>query len=195
MDAIDKDWIRARLTGRHGEQRDLAAAMQISADKLAKILSGTRRITAGEAARAFAFFNREPGFGEAPAFYAPAQVQPVKNRATFLAVARLIAPLVSNPEMWVLNRAVPAAGLLPGDVLVVELGNTATTNDLVLVSLAAPDSNGRQTDVRRYLPPHLVSADVTDPRPVLPCDSDQSIAVIATVRGCLRSQALVPERA
>jgi phage repressor protein C with HTH and peptisase S24 domain len=59
MDHVDADWIKARLTGRHGEQAELAEVIGITPDKLTKILSGTRRVQASEVPRVIAFFQRQ----------------------------------------------------------------------------------------------------------------------------------------
>jgi len=63
MEKVDANWIRARLTGEHGEQQRLAEAMGINGDKLSKILKGKRRVQASEVPGAIAFFQnpkREP---------------------------------------------------------------------------------------------------------------------------------------
>jgi phage repressor protein C with HTH and peptisase S24 domain len=59
MDHVDADWIKARLTGRHGEQAELAEFIGITPDKLAKILAGRRRVQASEVPRVVAFFERQ----------------------------------------------------------------------------------------------------------------------------------------
>ena len=65
MDVIDGKWIKAHLTGRHGEQAELAAHVRISQDKLAKILSGQRRVQATEIPLILSFFaGTQDGEGE-----------------------------------------------------------------------------------------------------------------------------------
>jgi phage repressor protein C with HTH and peptisase S24 domain len=59
MDHVDADWIKARLTGRHGEQAELAEFIGITPDKLTKILAGRRRVQASEVPRVVAFFERQ----------------------------------------------------------------------------------------------------------------------------------------
>lgn len=48
MEVIDGQWISARLTGRHCEKAKLAAAIGLSPHKLAKVLSGDRKVQAEE---------------------------------------------------------------------------------------------------------------------------------------------------
>lgn len=69
MEQIDAAWIKSRLTGRRGELADLAHAVGITPDKLAKILSGARRIQAIEAPRFAAFF--EEGTGDSALLMVP----------------------------------------------------------------------------------------------------------------------------
>jgi phage repressor protein C with HTH and peptisase S24 domain len=59
MDDVNAEWIRAHLTGRHGEQAELAEFVGITPDKLTKILAGTRRVQASEVPRVIAFFQRQ----------------------------------------------------------------------------------------------------------------------------------------
>lgn len=57
MDVVDAEWIKAKLSGRHGEQARLAERMGIDQDKLSKILKGVRRVQAAEVPRVVAFFE------------------------------------------------------------------------------------------------------------------------------------------
>lgn len=58
--AIGGEWIRARLTGKHGEKVKLAVAIGIDTQKLSKVLAGERRLTVVEAERAKAYFGDAP---------------------------------------------------------------------------------------------------------------------------------------
>ncbi|MEL7282133.1 MAG: helix-turn-helix transcriptional regulator [Pseudomonadota bacterium] len=57
MDVIDRQWLLARLTGRRGEQTELAQAMGIDTDKMSKVIAGKRRIQPEEIPRVMAFFG------------------------------------------------------------------------------------------------------------------------------------------
>ncbi len=57
MNSIDSDWIRSRLSGRRGEQAELAIAMGIDNDKMSKILAGKRNVKASEIPAILAFFG------------------------------------------------------------------------------------------------------------------------------------------
>ncbi|MEL6467078.1 MAG: helix-turn-helix transcriptional regulator [Pseudomonadota bacterium] len=57
MDIIDADWLNQRLTGRRGEQAELAQAMGINDDKMSKILKGKRRVQPEEIPKVLAFFG------------------------------------------------------------------------------------------------------------------------------------------
>lgn len=54
---IDGKWIKARLTGRRGEITELANALGISSDKLAKSISGKRNVQPEEVPKLTAFFK------------------------------------------------------------------------------------------------------------------------------------------
>lgn len=62
MDIIDANWIKSRLSGRHGEQAQLARAMGIDNDKLSKTLRGLRRVQPEEIPAVLAFFGERPEF-------------------------------------------------------------------------------------------------------------------------------------
>lgn len=78
MDDVNAEWIKAHLTGRHGEQAELAEFVGITPDKLTKILAGTRRVQASEVPRVVAFFRRQGPIDVAPGEPVPALV-PVYN--------------------------------------------------------------------------------------------------------------------
>lgn len=66
METIDGEWIRARLTGRHGEKAELADFMRVKRDIISKILGGKRRVQPEEIPRVLAFFNELPGVRRVP---------------------------------------------------------------------------------------------------------------------------------
>lgn len=80
MDVIDGDWIRARLSGRHGEKADLARFMGVKQDIVAKILAGNRRVQPHEAPKVVEFFQSERGED------GPADVGPVTETQRLLPV-------------------------------------------------------------------------------------------------------------
>lgn len=57
MDVIDGKWIKTRLSGKRGEQARLAEHIGVSADQMAKILSGVRRVQPEEIPRVVSFFD------------------------------------------------------------------------------------------------------------------------------------------
>lgn len=70
MDVIDSNWIKARMTGKRGEQARLAEAMGIDNDKMSKVLRGDRRVQPEEIPAVLKFFGDQemqttiPGFSE-----------------------------------------------------------------------------------------------------------------------------------
>jgi transcriptional regulator with XRE-family HTH domain len=59
MDIIDGEWIRARMTGKRGEQARLAEHLGISTDKLSKTMRGQRDVQPEEIPGLLSFFNVE----------------------------------------------------------------------------------------------------------------------------------------
>ncbi|MFN4201861.1 MAG: helix-turn-helix transcriptional regulator [Tabrizicola sp.] len=78
MEDVNAEWIKARLTGRRGEQAELADFVGITPDKLTKILAGARRVQASEVPRVVAFFQRRPAIEKEDGDPAPTLV-PVYN--------------------------------------------------------------------------------------------------------------------
>jgi len=190
MDVIDANWIRARLTGRHGELKALADAVGLEPDKITKILKGARAVKAQEAPRIAAFFHPEmPGFSDGePAFLH--QAQPINASAQVQAVAATLCPRLRKPEAYRVKQAAPAAGLLAGDILVVELGMTARPGDLVITTIADTVHDSHATMIRRYWPPLIVPISAEDPFPAMQSEGDQAAAIVASVKAVARGGVL-----
>lgn len=94
MDVIDGEWIRARLSDERGERARLARHLGMDGAKLAKILSGERRVQAVEIPAILSFF------GEGPAQLVPADAQPDDSSA--------LVPIYDV-------RASAGLGLIPAD--------------------------------------------------------------------------------
>ncbi len=186
MEVIDADWIKRHLTHRHGELKALADAVGLKPDKITKILNGTRQVKSYEAPRIAAFFQQDlPGFAERAPDYRP-QVVPVNVSGRILALAAALCPELPKPDVYRVKHSAPAAGMLTGDLLIVQLGMTARPGDLVITTVADTGSDTQTTLVRRYWPPLLVPIATDDPFPALPADGDQAVAILATVKGAAR---------
>jgi transcriptional regulator with XRE-family HTH domain len=190
MDVIDADWIRARLTGRHGELKALADASGLTPDKITKILKGERRVTAQEIPRIVAFFA-EPGqsFAENAADFRQ-HVAPVGSTAGIKMLASALCPELSQPEVYRVRNAAPCAGLLAGDLLIVELGMTAQPGDLVIATIADTSQDVQKTLIRRFWPPLLVPVALDDDLPAVAADADQSIGVVASIKAVARGRSV-----
>ena len=186
MDVIDADWINRHRTHRHGELKALADAVGLEPDKITKILNGTRKVQAHEAPRIAAFFQRDrPGFAEPDAPFR-AQVTPINASARMQTLGAALCPDLTRPEFYRVSQPAPAAGLLVGDLLIVQLGMSALPGGLVITTIADTRSDLQVSVVRRYWPPLLVPICVDDPAPALPSEGDQSIAYLATVKAMAR---------
>lgn len=190
MDLIDADWIKRHLTNRHGELKALADAVGLSPDKITKILKGERQIKAHEALRIAAFFRQdETGLAEGDTAYQH-QASPVNTSSLVQNVAAALCPSLRQPEAYRVRMAAPGAGLMTGDLLVVELGMTASPGDLVIATIADAARDIQTTLIRRYWPPLIVPVASEDPYPALQALADQTAAIVASVKAVARGGVL-----
>ena len=94
-----------------------------------------------------------------------------------------------NLDAWELNsRALENAGYKQGDVLLVGLGETPLTGDVVCAQIYDWNTGKAQTVFRLYQPPALVAA-TTDASLLKPyLVSDNAVAIKGVVLHCLRSR-------
>lgn len=59
MDMIDGKWIKARMSGKRGEQAELARALDITATQVSLMLKGKRQVQPQEVPKLLDFFNEE----------------------------------------------------------------------------------------------------------------------------------------
>lgn len=191
MELIDADWIRVRLTGRHGELKELADAAQVTPDKITKILKGERQIKAIEAQRIATYFRRgEAGFAEPPSEFRH-QVSAVNPTGRVMAISAALCPDLRHPEAYRVRQPVPGAGLLVNDLLIVELGMTAAAGDLVVVTISDTDHDTHATLIRKFWPPLVVPVSAEDPYPALSAETaGQELAIVASVKALARGGAL-----
>lgn len=187
MELIDANWIKAHLTGRHGELKELADTSGLSPDKITKILNGQRQIKATEAPRIAAFFQRGThGFSEETPLFQPAQAIPINATARIHTIAAALCPGLRKPEAYRMTRSEPSAGLLANDLLIVELGMTAAPGDLVIATLADTVRDVQATLVRRFWPPLIVPLSPDDPFPAMDAEGDQTVGILASVKAVAR---------
>ena len=122
-----------------------------------------------------------PGMGEAEAAHYKIQGE------TDNALVSALAPGLKNADAWIIrSRALDLAGLLPGDVAIVDLNAAPEADDTVCAQIYDWRAAEAVTVFRLYDPPYLVAAS-TDPqfrRPQLVDDDRVSIkgAVVASFR-------------
>jgi hypothetical protein len=61
MDVIDGEWIKKRLSNKHGEKSRLARHMQVKPEVVTRILNGERQVQATEIPRVVSFFAESAG--------------------------------------------------------------------------------------------------------------------------------------
>lgn len=191
MQVIDGTWLRSRLSGDHGEQKRLAAAVGITADKITKILKGERTIRAHEIPRFVAYFSTQiegKGFAESSAIFEPSVAAPIIAPPDILALLMAIAPATRYPSTYKMARNEPGAALLAGDLLLVELGANAAPGDLVLVTKNNTDTDTQATVLRRYIPPFLLALDIAGTRMPESSESSLESAIVAVIKASARAQ-------
>jgi hypothetical protein len=185
MDVIDAEWIRRHRTGRHGELKALADAVGVEPDKITKILNGTRQVKSHEAPRIAAFFLQGEGFAERPESYA-SHASPVNVTGRLRMMIAALCPDVANPEVYRVRVSALAAGILAGDLLVVQLGADAQPGDLVVTTIADVVNDTQTTLIRQFWPPLIVPMSQDDPFPALSASESQSAAIVACVKAVAR---------
>lgn len=178
MDVIDNEWIRKRLANRHGEQAKLARAMGIGSDKVTKIMNGLRRVQPHEIPLVLQFFA-EPDAARHPTGFSESQVEPLRSDT-----AADTPPAADRREKYTLKAHLFGFCLLAGDTLLVDLAATPATGDLVIVTLADPESDSAITELRRYTPPLLLGG--TPTIAPLHLSEDQSQGILGVVSSVYR---------
>ena len=195
MDVIDGKWIEARLSATHGARKALADAIGLTPDKITKIMKGERAVKAHEIPLVMRYFDGpdQPiaGFGEPHAQFLGAPIAiltPTSDQV--MKIAALAAPFIKSPITFIMQRNELSAGLLVGDLLIAELGSTAATGDLVLVTLNDPEIDVQTTVLRRFVPPLLVALTISEMPISLSTTPSLASAVLATVKAVVRAPML-----
>lgn len=179
-------------------QSELAARAGLDPSTLSRFLSGTREghalrprslnkietvsgigFDSGDATEA----APQQGFGESEA--TPLLVE---AQSTMALVIQSLSRQQPNIDPWILrSRALEGAGYRPGDVLMVALGETPLSGDVVCAQVYDWSSGGAETVFRIFEPPYLVAAS-SDPKYLRPHVVDDAKVhikgvVIHAVRG------------
>jgi len=162
MEIIDGAWITARLARHHGAKGEMADAIGMARDKLAKVLQGKRKLTPAEISRVVRYFDAvrpaiaapaPPGFSDEAEPFRPAPA-PDSPRGP---VHSLFGHMAANPE--VTHRAkvmLPELSICPGDQIICDLSRAPQPGEVVMVDIADPVTNETSHHlIRRYLPPFL----------------------------------------
>ncbi len=113
--------------------------------------------------------------------YSPVPQSPVAR-----AIAALVGDRVATDPWQIRNRALEDVGVLPGDVVIVDLNETPKAGDVVCAQSYRWSEGKAETIFRIYEPPYIVAAsrDSATRRPML-VDDDRVVikgVVIATLR-------------
>jgi len=159
MDVIDGNWIKARLPkGEHGAKAALAEAMGISRDKLSKILNGQRQVQPSEIPGVLSYFAPSAAEGSLAPGFSESSVEAFTPKVATLAetALRLSQKAGTHPTIYRARRDVTSAHVRRGDLLVVDLNGQPAPGDLVVCTIADPDTDVAGTHLRRWFPPWLI---------------------------------------
>lgn len=160
MQIVNADWIKARLTGRHGEKADIARAAGLSSKQLSYILGGDRKVSQKEATALLAYFGETPaepapGMAESPV----APFRPSPDSAIQI-IANAVQKRGGHPAIYNSQTRTPDMSIERGDKIVIDMKQTPEPGDLVVCTIISDDA--AQTHIRRYLPPWLVAGQSFD---------------------------------
>jgi hypothetical protein len=178
------DWLRSQLEATGVPQATLAQHLNLSTDKMSKVMTGVRRITAEEAFAAMEFFREAgaapaPGMSESPA---PWRGSPDGRSAQSIAAA--IFPACKKPEALQMKQDVSAFGVLRGDVVFFDMGRSAAPGNLVILQGDGENGEGI-TELARWHPPVAITrATLEGAAPI--SDMDPLHRVLYPVLGILR---------
>lgn len=124
---------------------------------------------------------RPPGFAESEARpWAPADTD---RKARLLAA---LAPDARHPESYTIAVAIPGFDLAEGDVVVIDLGRTPVTDEIVVANVDDFAHHAQTTVLRRYLPPYLVPGRHTEKSDLV---ESQRIGILGPVVASFRPMA------
>lgn len=183
MDSVDADWIKARLTGRHGEKSEIARAIGVSSKQMSEILAGVRRIQHSEALRLMEHF------GEAPA--PPAHAGLEEGAAEFVTpepgslaqeLLRVVRRQFPRAELYRVTEGDVMFATLPGDMLILDLSRRPETGDTVICTVTDVQTDASRTLVRKFIDPWLINSNAHTRIDA----NDQGIGILGPVVGLVR---------
>jgi DNA-binding phage protein len=126
---------------------------------------------------------------EVTPWHAPKRDGQRPDRADRLAsLIASLCPAQSRCETFALHRDMPAAGLLAGDVLVLDTRTALAPGDLVVATINEGEA-GLRSVIRRHWPPFLIPVGASDPAEMRAIDG-HAVRVIGRVCASLRAAAL-----
>jgi len=122
------------------------------------------------------------GFSEAK----PAEFTGRKNLLSETATS-LISPDIRHQTHYIATKSLSCFAIQVGDILVIELQHNANTGDLVVATIADPETGTSKTVVRRLYGTILASNNNEEP-PIDINENSQSAAILGTIEGLIRGK-------
>lgn len=154
MTEIDADWIKQRLDPtQRGQKAALARAAGLTPKQLSYILGGERTVKQAEAAAIAAFFGETVALIPEPAARGPGFSETGEGFVTALRKppADLQATLAARPGRmaYAVNASAVAFGILMGDMIVMEFGQSGDSGGLVIATEATPQGEAHSFIARQ----------------------------------------------
>lgn len=197
--------IRTLLKDRGMTQAALANATGLSTATISLMIKGKRGYTRDSLAKIAAALDVPvsaliaepdtapgiPGLAESGV----ERITPTADDAQSLATqARQLAPGARQPALYIANRAHLWAAILPGDKIVVDIGEPAPGPGLVVAQFVDPQSADAVASIFRWAPPHLIALDAAT-YPVLTLSNGQVGRLWCNIVGPVRAVARVLDSA
>lgn len=133
-----------------GYVSELMSGKKMPSPNMAKRIADYLGVTIGEIFDQPATSGVVPGFAEGEA--APFRFN---SAATLKTLVSILAPKMRHPNTYVVTRALPCFGLLPGDIMLVDSKIDAVAGDIVMATEWL-DTGSARTHVCQWAPPYLI---------------------------------------
>jgi hypothetical protein len=114
------------------------------------------------------------------------QPHPIPDEDPQGAIRAIFGPRALTPATYRVTEPLPAFDLDPGDVLICDMARLPNPGELALVSRFEDGLDDQTTEVRRYLPPYLLSGNNSSNPDIIRIDAPGVVVrfpVIGSIRG------------
>ncbi|MCW1932637.1 helix-turn-helix domain-containing protein [Pararhodobacter zhoushanensis] len=176
--------LKLYLNAERGRQRRLAEALGVTESHVSNIANGRKQASVDVLRKIAELTGLQSSdlLGAAEPAGLAEQVVPYTSRSMSqeTTLDAYLAPKTRHRAMFMTKTGEPLLGILPGDVLVIDMRNPPRPGNTVLAAVISGDTS--ETRILRYAPPFLLSGDPTED-PISEADARIQGAVVAVARG------------